>query len=383
MTIKPENKISELKNLKLYRFLKTIDSAQDVVVRFEGKNLVNFSSNNYLGLAIHPQLKQASKEAVEKYGTGSGASRLITGSMSLHDELEKAIAQFKGCERALIFNSGYHANIGVIPTIAGAGDFIFSDELNHASLIDGCKLSKATTQVYRHNDVAHLEELLKKSSGTNRLIITDSVFSMDGDIAPLPKLLELAEKYDALLYIDEAHGTGVFGKKGCGVAEHLSVNLAHPRLIQMGTLGKALGSFGAYVGGSSALIDYLINKSRAFIYTTALPPAVLAASLAAIQLISKDTSLKEKLWQNISHFHSQFKAKDRLPAFLSPIIPIIIGESGRTMEISQGLFERGFWVQGIRPPTVAEGTARLRITIMATHTTDQIDKLIGALEKLI
>src|SRR3990167_5543633 len=298
--------LEQLQSKNLLRFLRTVESDQGPEIIFEGKKYINFSSNNYLGLANHPYLKQAAIEAVEKYGTGSGASRLITGSMSLHEELEKKIAAFKGTESALIFNSGTQANMGAIPALVGENDFIFSDELNHASLIDGYRLSKAKIEVYRHGDVGHVGALLAappnkgvassaptqispidgRSQGSPlRIIITDSIFSMDGDIAPLPEIMALAKKYDCLVYVDEAHGTGVFGKSGKGVVEHFGIDPKNHRLIQMGTLGKALGSFGAYIAGSKDLIDFLINKARTFIFSTSLPPAVLAASKAAIELI--------------------------------------------------------------------------------------------------
>ncbi len=363
--------LDHLRQSGLYRFLKTVEGEQGPEIRYQGKTYLNFSSNNYLGLANHPLLKEASIEAVRKFGTGSGASRLITGSMTLHEALEKALADFKGCEASLLFNSGYHANIGVIPSLMGEGDLIFSDELNHASLIDGCRLSKAKTLVYRHNDTEHLEHMLKNNCH-KRLIVTDTVFSMDGDLCSLPRIMELADQYDVLVLVDEAHATGVFGKKGRGVVEHFGIPSHHPRLIQMGTLGKALGSFGAYVCGSNELIDFLINRSRSFIYTTALPPAVVAASKAAIDLIFKDQSLKEKLWKNVTYFGAP-----------SPIVPVIIGSAQETMDVAQKLFEKGIWAQPIRPPTVPEGTSRIRLTLMATHTKEHLDRCVHVLEMVL
>lgn len=367
-------KIEGLKSEGLYRFLKTVDSDQGPEISCQGKKYLNFSSNNYLGLANHPQLTDASIKATKEFGTSSGASRLITGSMTLTQELEAAIAKFKGSEAALVFNSGYHANLGIISALMGEGDTIFSDEWNHASLIDGCRLSKAPTQVYRHGDSEHLESLLKKSTSIRKLITTDSVFSMDGDLCPLPQIMKLAERYDAWVLVDEAHATGVFGKQGRGVVEHFGVDPQNPRLIQMGTFGKALGSFGAYVCGPRAMIDYLINRARTFIYTTALPPSVMAASLAAIKLIEEDFSLKEKLWENVEYFK---RGLDALA--VSPIIPIIIGDAQRTIDISNQLFESGIWATGIRPPTVPNGTSRIRFTIMATHTREQLDKCLTAI----
>jgi len=401
-------KIEKLKTQNLYRSLKTIDSDQGPEVIFQGEKYLNFSSNNYLGLANHPLLIEASIKATKEFGTGSGASRLITGSMSLHEELEKKIAAFKGVEAALVFNSGYHANLGIIPALMGQDDVVFSDELNHASLIDGTRLAKAKTHVYRHNDVGHLEELMRdlpppappyKGGETpplckgrlggvdheQRLILTDSVFSMDGDLCPLPEIIKLAEKYNAWVLVDEAHATGVFGERGRGVVEHSKIDSNHPRLIQMGTLGKALGSFGAYVCGPKELIDFLINRSRTFIYTTALPPSVLAASLAAIDLISEDGSLKNQLWENVEYFKNGLEKilASRGTACCaptdSPIIPIIIGDTAKTMDVANKLFEKGIWATGIRPPTVPEGTSRIRLTLMATHTKEHLDRCLNVI----
>lgn len=384
MTENLKNALEKLHQSGLTRFLRTVEGEQGPEILYQGKTYLNFSSNNYLGLANHPLLKEASIEAVRKYGTGSSASRLITGSMTLHEELERVIARFKGTEAALLFNSGYHANIGLIPSLMGEGGLIFSDELNHASLIDGCRLSKAKTFVYRHNNTEHLEELFRRGDplwspingqaqgpAPMRLIVTDTVFSMDGDLCPLPRIMEFAEKYKASVLVDEAHATGVFGKKGRGVVEHFGIPSDHPRLIQMGTLGKALGSFGAYVCGSRELINYLINKARSFIYTTALPPAVVAASLAALHLVQDDLSLKERLWKNVNYFGAQ-----------SPVVPIIIGGASKTMEVAQQLFEKGIWAQPIRPPTVPEGTSRIRLTIMATHTKEHLDRCLEALKNV-
>lgn len=374
--------LQKIRRNNLERRLKTISSEIGPEIICEGSTLLNFSSNNYLGLADHPALKKAALEATALWGTGSGASRLITGSQAPHSALEKKIATFKRTEAALVFNSGYHANLGVIPTLTGKGDLIASDELNHASLIDAARLSKAATRVYPHNDVAELAQILRAHGAGKKLIVTDSVFSMDGDLAPLPEILKLAEEHDAWLFVDEAHGTGVFGKTGRGVVEHFGIPPDHPRLIQMGTLGKALGSFGAYVCGPRELIDLLINRARTFIYTTALPPGVAAASMAAIDLISNDFSLSKKLWENIGYFSEQLK-KIGLISPIGPISPILIGDSQKTMAASQKLFEAGIWATGIRPPTVPEGTARLRLTLMATHTRAHLDQCLTALERVL
>ncbi len=397
-----KTELSALREANLYRSLKDIESDQDCVVRAQGRSLINFSSNNYLGLANDTRLKAAAIAATEKFGTGSGASRLITGSMLLHHQLEEKLAQFKGAESAVVFNSGYQANIGVIASLMREGDVIYSDSLNHASIVDGCRLSKAKTQIYRHGEVGHLEELLKDHSplprgervNTRRLIVTDSVFSMDGDAAPLKNLASLAEKYDCWLMVDEAHATGVFGPNGKGLVEAtwpegIPVFLKE-RLIQMGTLGKALGSFGAYVAGSRELTEFLINKARAFIYTTSLPPAVIAASLAAIEIVEKEPERRNKLWENVAHLNARLQKTvyreqqtSRLlfpiTCNLSPIFPLIIGNSQKALTVSQKLFEKGFWVTAIRYPTVAQGTERLRLTLMTTHTKTQIDALVETL----
>lgn len=379
-----QSKLKKLKEKNLYRVLKeSVDTGAEII--FKGKKYLNFSSNNYLGLTQHPALKKATIKAIEKYGVGSGASRLITGSHVLHHQLEKKLAAFKGTEKALVFNSGYHANLGVIQALCDKDSVVFSDEWNHASLIDACRLSGAKKIIYRHVDLNDLENKLKKNRGKIRLILTDSVFSMDGDLAPLPELLSLCEKYDCWLYVDEAHGTGVFGKTGRGVVEHFKISPRHPHLIQMGTLGKAFGCFGAYVAGSKELIDYLINRARTFIFTTALPPSVMASAMAAIDVVRSEPELREKLWENVRNFGGgegkESRRKGDQGSF-SPIIPFIIGDSKKTLEISEKLFQAGIWAQPIRPPTVPEGTSRIRFTVTALHTKNQIEKVKRVLARL-
>ncbi len=393
-----KTELEDLKKKNLLRSLRQMDSDQDAIVTVDGQKCVNFSSNNYLGLANDHRLKSAAIQAIQEYGTGSGASRLITGSMKLHHELEAKIAEFKGAEATLLFNSGYHANIGILSALLRKEDVVFSDQLNHASIIDGCRLSGAKVRVYPHCNVVELEELLaqevrevRQVRAVRRVIATDSIFSMDGDAAPLAELMSLAEKYDAWLMVDEAHATGVYGAKGSGLIEEMfplreKNEVSRERLIQMGTLGKALGSFGAYVAGPKVLIDYLINKSRSFIYTTALPPAIAASALAAIEIVEKESSLREKLWENIDYFNTQMKGATRRVApteLKSPIIPLIVEDSEKALTLSQKLFEKGMIVTAIRYPTVAQGTERLRITLMATHTKSQIDLLIEALHELL
>lgn len=382
--------LDDLKRQHRFRGLTVVEGDQGAELLHGGRRLINFSSNNYLGLANDARLKDAAIEAIERYGTGSGASRLITGSMQLHERLEAALAQFKGVEAALLFNSGYHANIGVIPLLADQGDEIFSDALNHASLIDGARLARAEVKVYRHLDTNHLATQLKASRARKKLIITDTVFSMDGDLCPLDQIISLAETHDAWVLVDEAHATGVFGETGRGVVEHFGIESRHPRLIQMGTLGKALGSFGAYICGSRSLRGALINKSRAFIYTTALPPAVAASSLAALEIIRTEPDHKARLWGHAAYFLKKLTELVReldlgmvVAPSQSPIIPLIIGKEDKTMRISQTLFEHGIWAQGIRPPTVPEGTSRIRFTLIASHTLAHLDTCLTVLRKCL
>jgi 8-amino-7-oxononanoate synthase len=376
-----EKELNELSQKGLLRTLKRIDSAQGPKVIIDGKEVILLSSNNYLGLANHERVKEAAINAIERYGLGSGASRLISGNMSLHEELEERIAKFKGKDEALLFNSGYTANIGIIPAIIGKGDFIYSDELNHASIIDGSRLSRAEIRVYPHKDTNALEYLLKRDNG-RKLIITDTVFSMDGDIAPLKEIYDLSQKYSAILMVDEAHATGVLGKKGRGGLEHFGIE--DKDIIQMGTLGKALGAFGAYVTGSKGLIGYLRNKSRSFIYTTSLPPSIAAAAIEAIKIIEEDGSLIKGLWNNRKIFVEGLHSLgfDTLNSE-NPIIPIFIGETYKAMKMAELLFEEGVFAPAIRPPTVPEGSSRIRTTVMATHTREDIEKALRAFRKLI
>jgi 8-amino-7-oxononanoate synthase len=376
------DEIKDLKKKGLYRQLRTIGGEQDSSVVMNGKRVLMFSSNNYLGLANHPGLKKASMDAALCYGTGSGGSRLISGNMEVHRTLEKEIALFKGTDRALLFSSGYHANVGAISALTGEGDLILSDELNHASIVDGCRLSRAEVRIYKHANMNSLKEILRRSSRfKKRLIITDSVFSMDGDIVPLPDIVDLAEKYSALVMVDDAHGTGVLGEKGKGVIEHFG--LGGRVEIQMGTLGKALGSFGAYIAGSEDLIHYLVNKARSLLYTTALPPSVCGSALAALKILGEGPHLISQLRRNATYFREGLRDLGYLiPEGETPIIPLVFGDPSVTMEMAQRLFDEGVYVQGIRPPTVPDGTSRLRITLMATHTKEQLDFGLRAFEKI-
>jgi 8-amino-7-oxononanoate synthase len=371
-----DTELQRLKQDGLYRRLRRVDGAQDSTLTLDGREVINFSSNNYLGIANHPALAAAAKAAIDRYGCGAGASRLISGNMVLHEELEAKLAEFKGTESALVFNSGFQANTGILSTLVGEGDLILSDELNHASIIDGCRLSRAKTEVYRHCDLGELEQQLKRApSGARKLIVTETIFSMDGDEAPLAGVVELAEKFAAMVMVDEAHATGIFGANGAGVVAKLG--LGERVLIQMGTLGKALGGFGAYVAGSSALRDLLINRCRSFIFTTALPPAVMAMALAAIDLVRNEPQRRAALWENCRRLKQGLSGLGfELGASESPILPLIIGEADKCMKFSEKLLANGVFAQGIRPPTVPPGTSRLRITLMATHSAAQIERAL-------
>ena len=371
-------RLAEVKENGLYRRLRAVEGAQDAAIVLEGREVLLFSSNNYLGLANHPALKQAAQKAIEKYGCGSGASRLISGSMTIHHELEQRLATLKKTEAALVFPTGYHANIGVLSALMGPGDTILSDSLNHASIIDGCRLSRADTRVYRHADTTHLSELLQACPATGRrLIVTDSVFSMDGDLAPLAEIVSLAQQYDAWVMVDEAHATGVFGPHGSGLVEELG--LTGQVDIQMGTLGKALGCVGAFVAGSHALIDWLVNRARSFIYTTAIPPAMAAAVLAALDIVEREPERRQQLWANTRELADGLRSLGyTLGATRSQILPVIIGEAGETMAVAEAILQRGVFAHGIRPPTVPEGTSRIRVTPMATHTSEHLSRTLDA-----
>lgn len=372
-----QEELQKLRDNSLYRGLRLIDGAQGPVLMVAGQEVLNFSSNNYLGLADHPALRAAAKEAIDRFGCGSGASRLICGNMTLHEELESKIAALKGTEAALVFNSGFQANTGIVPALAGDGDVVLSDALNHASIIDGCRLSRAKVVVYRHRDVSHLEHALKLTpSHARTLIVTESIFSMDGDEAPLAEIVALAEKYGAMVMVDEAHATGMFEPDGAGLVSNLG--LENRILVQMGTLGKALGGFGAYVAGSKSLREYLINRCRSFIFTTSLPPAVLAMAIAAIDLVRREPQRRQALRNNCELFRAGLKSLGyALADSRSQILPVMIGDAARCMKLSEDLLRRGVFAQGIRPPTVPPGTSRLRVTLMATHAREHLNQALG------
>jgi glycine C-acetyltransferase/8-amino-7-oxononanoate synthase len=374
------DRLEELRDRGLYRRLRMISGPQGPRVLLDGRPVLLLCSNNYLGLADHPQVREAAADAAMRWGAGAGASRLISGNMKPHRRLEERLAGFKGFDAALLFGSGYMANVGVISTLARRGEVVFSDELNHASIIDGCRLSRAETFVYRHGDVEHLSWGLRGAAGRGSLIVTDGVFSMDGDIAPLEDLVRLASRHDCRLMVDEAHATGVIGPGGRGsVAE---AGLTGDVDILVGTLGKALGSYGAYVCANRELVDYLINTARSFIFSTAPPPPIVAAALAALELLESDPQRVEKVRSNAATLREAL-AVEGLPAdgLGTHIVPVPVGNAGRTMELSERLLERGLFAQGIRPPTVPEGSSRLRLTVMATHQPRELRraaKLIGA-----
>jgi len=375
-----KNELAALRRRGLYRSLRRVEGEPGPTLRLDGREALNFSSNNYLGLASHPAVKKAAQEAIDRYGLGAGASRLISGNLALDEELEEKIARLKGAEAALVFNSGYQANLGIIPALAG--DAIFSDALNHASIIDGCRLSRAKTVVYPHCDTAALEDALQKAPAAGRkLIVTETLFSMDGDEAPLAEIVELAERHGALTMVDEAHATGVFGPNGAGVAAKLG--LGGRVTVQMGTLGKALGGFGAYAAGSKELRELLINKSRSFIFTTSLPPPVLAAASAAIDLLYQEPQRRLALWHNIRALKEGLKGLGfSTGKSESQILPLVLGDAEKCMAFSERLLEKGVFAQGIRPPTVPEGSSRLRITLMATHTHEHLHQALKAFEEI-
>lgn len=373
------DELRELKDLNLLREYKTIEGAQGPYVYINGKSYLSFCSNDYLGLANHPKIKQAAIETIHQYGWGAGASRLVSGTMTLHQELEKKIAEFKGTEAALLFPTGYMANLGALCAFVSKGDMVVGDKLNHASIIDGCRLSGATFRIYPHKDVSQLESLLQRSSGYRRkLVVTDSVFSMDGDTAPLTEIAGIAKKYDAILMVDDAHATGVFGKQGKGLIEHCG--LEGKIDIVMGSFSKAIGSVGGFIAGSKPLIDFLKNKARPFIYTTALPPAVCAASLTGLTLIQEDASLINRLWKNIACLKSQLSKFMNTITIGGPIVPIILGSAEETLSASQKLYHYGIQIPAIRPPTVPPDTSRLRISLMATHNEYDIKRLTETLQ---
>jgi glycine C-acetyltransferase len=382
------DQLNELKQKGTHFKLRVLDDEQAPVCTFDGKKVINLASNNYLGLTTHPKLREAAIDAVKKYGAGSGAVRTIAGTMKIHMELEEKIARFKNVEACVVFQSGFTANAGTVSSVLGKGDWIVSDELNHASIIDGARLSRANIKVFRHKDVAHAEEILKEIQNEpgRKLLITDGVFSMDGDIGPLPGLCDAAEKYGAIMMVDDAHSSGVLGRNGRGTIDHFNV---HGRVdIQVGTLSKAIGVLGGYVCGTKDLIDFLYHRARPFLFSTSHPPAVAAACIAAFDILEQEPERIEQLWENTRYFK---KALGDLgfniggvntPPSETPITPVIIGEGKLAMDFSRELFKEGVMATGIAFPTVPEGKARIRTIMTATHTREELDQALDTMKRV-
>ncbi|MGQ0792707.1 MAG: 8-amino-7-oxononanoate synthase [Deltaproteobacteria bacterium] len=379
-----DEELDEIRRKNLFRALTEIESGQSPEILIGGRRHILLGSNNYLGLSTDAAVKAAAEDALRKYGAGSGGSRLVSGSSDLHGALEERIARFKKTEAAILFSSGYLANIGAISALVGRGDTVYSDELNHASIIDGCRLAQAEVKIYRHLDAEHLKTLLDSdspsSSRRKKLIVTDTVFSMDGDVAPLPELVGIAEGAGAMLMIDEAHATGVLGERGSGATERFGVEARVP--VVMGTLSKAIGSLGGYIAGSRKLIDFLRNRARSYIFDTSLPASALAAALAAIEIIEGEPERRERLWRLIGRFKSGLADAGLcvLPSD-SAVIPVLIGEADTALGFAKSLRESGIYTPAVRPPSVPPGKCRIRATIMATHTEEQIDEAIRAFRR--
>ena len=368
-----------------YFKLRVLDDQQAPLCHYDGREVINLASNNYLGLCNDERLREAAIAATKKYGVGSGAVRTIVGTMRIHMELEEKIAAFKGVEACVVFQSGFAANAGTVSSILGKEDFILSDELNHASIIDGARLSRAKIKVFRHKDVAHAEELLKEVENEpgRKLVITDGVFSMDGDIGPVDQLADLCEKYGAIMMVDDAHASGVLGRNGRGSVDHFGCTQKVD--VQVGTLSKAIGALGGYVCGSRDLIDYLYHRARPFLFSTSHPPSVAASCIAAFDILASEPERIERLWSNTRYFQQQLTNAGfniggvNTPKSETPITPIIIGEGRKTMDFSRALFEQGLMATGIAFPTVPESKARVRCIMTSEHTRPQIDKALEIL----
>ena len=372
--------LNEWRKAGTYQRLRILESACEPVCRFDGREVINLASNNYLGLANHPKLVEAAIDATRKYGVGSGAVRTISGTMTLHIELEERIAAFKNVEACVVFQSGFTANSGTVSAILGPEDFIVSDELNHASIIDGCRLSKAKIKIFPHRDAAEAERILAGLDGTpgRKLLITDGVFSMDGDIAPLKDLVEIAERHGAIMMVDDAHASGVLGRNGRGTIDHYGL---HGRVhIQVGTLSKAVGVLGGYVCGSRDLIEFLYHRGRPFLFSTSHPPAVAAACIAAFDLLESEPDRIDRLWENTNYFKQQLRGAGLdTGASETPITPIMVGDAALAFRFSDALFERGVLATGIGYPTVPRGKARVRTIVTAAHTREQLDQALEAI----
>ncbi|HYF91727.1 MAG TPA: glycine C-acetyltransferase [Symbiobacteriaceae bacterium] len=375
--------LNALKEAGLYRPLKELQSPQKPRSVINGREVINLSSNNYLGLADDPRLKQAMVEATQKWGAGSGAVRTIIGTMTIHNDLERKLAEFKHTEAAVVFQSGFTCNSGVIPVLVSDGDAIISDELNHASIIDGCRLTKAVIHRYKHSDMTDLARVLKETDGQyrRRLIITDGVFSMDGDIAPLPQIVALAEAHGCMTYVDDAHSSGVLGSNGQGSVHHFGLN--GRVTVQVGTLSKAVGVLGGYVAGPKALIELLWHKGRPFLFSTSHPPGVAAACIRSIEIMESEPQLIARLWENTRYFKAKLEALGfNTGKSETPITPVIAGDEVKAMKLSDRLLEEGVFAQGIAFPTVQKGKARVRTIVTAAHTKEDLDEAVRAFEKV-
>jgi glycine C-acetyltransferase len=374
--------IESLKTQGLYRHARVFESEQKAASRVDHRDVVNLSSNNYLGLTTHPRLRERALEAVRQFGVGTGSVRTIAGTMSMHVELERRLAEFKRTESVVVFQSGFTANAGTVSSILGKDDFIVSDELNHASIIDGARLSRATIKVFPHKDVEAARQILRQlPAGPRRLLITDGVFSMDGDVGPLPDLCALAEEFDCILMVDDAHASGVFGANGRGTVDHFGM---HGRVdIQVGTLSKAVGALGGYVAGTRALIEFLHHRARPFLFSTSHPPAVTAACLAALDVLTEEPQLIERLWDNTRFFKTGLQALGfNTGVSESPITPVIVGDTTLAMTLSDRLFDEGIFAQGIGFPTVARDRARVRTIVSATHTREELQRALDAFARV-
>jgi 8-amino-7-oxononanoate synthase len=382
MSTEIEDRLAEIRNRGLYRRMRCVSGPQGPRVLLDGKPVLLLCSNNYLGLADHPRVREATAEAAMRYGAGSGASRLVSGNMTIHRRLEEQLAAFEGSDACVLFGSGYLANVGAVSALAREGDVVFSDALNHASIVDGCRLARAETFIYRHLDVDHLEWGLRRAEGRGSLIVTDGVFSMDGDVAPLAEIVELARRHDARLMVDEAHGTGVLGPGGRGAVA--AAGLEHEFDLIVGTLGKALGSYGAYVCSDQQMAKYLINTARTLIFSTALPPPAVAAAMAALGLLREQPRRVEKLQRNGAVLREALGESGMpVPAGDTPIVPLIVGDPTDAVRASERALERGIFAQAIRPPTVPAGSSRLRLAVMASHTKSELREAAAALAAVV
>jgi glycine C-acetyltransferase len=377
-----EKEIAGLKEAGLFNVIRTIDSPMDAWVTINGRRLLNFCANNYLGLANHPRIRQAAQKAIDEYGIGPGAVRTIAGTMSLHIQLEERLAAFKKAEACITFQSGFTANLATIPALVGQGDVIFSDELNHASIIDGCRLSRAQTVRYRHNDVADLRRVVEETSEYNRrLIITDGVFSMDGDIAPLDKICEVAEEHDILLMVDDAHGEGVLGEGGRGIVDHFGL---HGRVdVEVGTLSKAFGVVGGLVAGKGVIVDWLRQRGRPFLFSSAVTVPDTAACIEAVTILEESTDLVDRLWNNAQIFKEGMRRLGfDTGQTQTPIVPVMLGEAPLAQQFSRRLFEEGVFAMAIGYPTVPQGKARIRVMNSAAHSSDDLETALDTFSKV-